>query len=604
MKKIFFLSLILSLFTIGSVLAAEPTVKVKDNAYSAKFVSQNEADPIVIEAGATKNIVIKFKNVGSINWDGSKSHFISAYTMEPRERKSVFFTSNWLSSNQTGKIGGVVKPGQTGELSINLKAPEKIGEYIEKFYLAAENYSWVQNGYFFLKIKVVPAKILVKKDSEAVVTTTPSNSATGYAINKQIWTKKTASGVGGEVIKVVMAWQNKGKNTWAKYQLTGSSNIYDSSWANKDTILSENQEVLAENFLRKEFYFKLPNKQGEYVAEFVLNIDEGKIKETMLVPLTVTADGTEVQTGEIENSVINNSGNQVINSLRLGEEPRMRVGLVAPESNFIQFRSYEDDYKVLSGGEEKGILPTRKFAVIKYEDGKYNFKGGDLEFISTNYIRLEPVNNPRAVFSVPNLIRTAKWVGPGVDFDTYRGAMEYRRGEVDEKLYVVNDLLLEDYVRGMAENSLSASQEFLKANLIAARTYAYVSRGKYPFFDVVGNTYDQLYLGVNAEKILTNVQEATTASQGMMVTYDGEVVVTPYFGNSSGTTKSWKSAWGGSNKPWLVPVICEYDKGKRMNGHGVGMSQLDAYNRAKTEGINFVELLKHYYTGVEIEKLY
>ena len=39
-------------------------------------------------------------------------------------------------------------------------------------------------------------------------------------------------------------------------------------------------------------------------------------------------------------------------------------------------------------------------------------------------------------------------------------------------------------------------------------------------------------------------------------------------------------------------------------GHGVGMSQMDASNRAKNEGLDFVDLLKYYYTGVELEKLY
>ncbi|MBP3461707.1 MAG: stage II sporulation protein D [Bacilli bacterium] len=38
------------------------------------------------------------------------------------------------------------------------------------------------------------------------------------------------------------------------------------------------------------------------------------------------------------------------------------------------------------------------------------------------------------------------------------------------------------------------------------------------------------------------------------------------------------------------------------NGHGVGMSQYGAYGMAK-EGYNYEEILKHYYTGVEIKKI-
>jgi len=45
-------------------------------------------------------------------------------------------------------------------------------------------------------------------------------------------------------------------------------------------------------------------------------------------------------------------------------------------------------------------------------------------------------------------------------------------------------------------------------------------------------------------------------------------------------------------------------KGKRQLGHGVGMSQRDASLRAKNENLNFVSLLKYYYTDVEVEQLY
>ena len=44
-----------------------------------------------------------------------------------------------------------------------------------------------------------------------------------------------------------------------------------------------------------------------------------------------------------------------------------------------------------------------------------------------------------------------------------------------------------------------------------------------------------------------------------VVTYNKEIITTPYFGNSNGMTKSFSSVWGGANKPWLVPVLTNYD---------------------------------------------
>ena len=52
-------------------------------------------------------------------------------------------------------------------------------------------------------------------------------------------------------------------------------------------------------------------------------------------------------------------------------------------------------------------------------------------------------------------------------------------------MYVVNDLLIEDYIKGMAEVNKNDLPEFVKANLVAAQNYPYASKGKYSF-DVFG----------------------------------------------------------------------------------------------------------------------
>ena len=232
----------------------------------------------------------------------------------------------------------------------------------------------------------------------------------------------------------------------------------------------------------------------------------------------------------------------------------------------------------------------------------YSFKGSGVSFRTNNPIRLEPVNDPHAIFTLMNVSGSMSWAGHG-KFNTYHGAVEYQQGQVDGEMYIINDLLLEDYVKGIRETGTTAPIEMVKANLVAARTYAYISKGKYPLFDVLGSTYDQLYLGAGSEDT-GSVGQAAEATRGMMVTYKGEIVPTPYFGNSNGYTRSWSSVWGGVNKPWLVPVRAEYDAGRRQFGHGVGMSQRDAALRAEKEGLTWQELLKYYYTGIEIEKIY
>ncbi len=582
-----FSNLVRKLLGVEIAYAAKTDLFIRDaEGYSAKYVSQSENDPVQIEAGATKTIVFKFKNNGKATWDATSGHYISAYTVEPKYRNSEFQGSNWLSVKQTAKILGKVKPGEIGELALELKAPSQIGEYIEYFYLAAENHSWLGNGYFFVKINVVP-KIVT---SVIAATATSDDS---YAGQRLILSKKSVSAAGGEEIKIIIGYQNKGNSVWKKYKLTTADNQFmDVSWLDEETVLAGEEEVLVNKFLRQTFYFRAPAKKGDYTIRFTLSIDEGKWTDELIIPVVVTADAPSSYQAP---AVIEAKP-------RLDYEPRLRVGIQAPE-NFIQFRSYEDDYNVFDGDKKMGVLDKGKFAVLKYNDGVYSFDGKILDFKAENFVRLEPQNNPHAVFYIINLNRNASWVS-SANFNQYRGAVEYRRGEIDQQMYVVNDLLLEDYAKGMAEVGRLDEIEFVKANIVAFRNYAYTHIGSYPFFDVVGNTFDQLYLGVEAEEALPNVVEAVSATRGMMVTYNDEIVTTPYFGRSNGWTRNWSDAWGGADKAWLVPVHTEYDTGWSRLGHGVGMSQRDANKRAKDLGLNYEELLKYYYTGVAVEKIY
>jgi len=614
-----FLSLFLttSLFGMSAsrVDAADPVLTIRDSGFSTKYVSQSEHDPITIEAGTTKVVTVQFKNTGTKSWINEGKNFISAYTMGPRERESVFFESGWISKQQIGRMTGTVKPGAVGELGVPLHAPMKTGTYREEFHLAAENWSWVDNGYFYLDINVVPKVVSEAKETTAT-NDTPSQAtdattiASTYEAKRIGLSKKSVEVVGGTQVSVVAIYQNIGKTNWNGYSLTSGSptslasvgaSFADHSWLNGNVILAANDTVEQSGLVRETFTFRAPSTQGDYTFTAGLQVDEQRL------------DNFDINVHVTQNAPLNyvapSFGDSAIEAVdtevpRLAEEPRIRVG-IATEGDTLQFVSYEDDYRIFNGDLDVGILPQKKIAILTYAGGVYSFSGDDVDFRTNNRIRLEPVNDQHAIFTIMNISRPMRWVGPG-DFNKYRGALEYRKGENDDTLYAVNDLFFEDYVKGMSETGRGDQFEFVKANVTAARTYAYLSKGKYPFFDVLGSTYDQLYLGYNVEVYNPQVAEAAIATRGRMVMYDGQVVTTPYFVNSSGYTKSWKSVWGGSEKPWLVPVKATYDlrDGKLQYGHGVGMSQRDANIRAKEEGLDYKALLQYYYTGVEVALMY
>src|SRR5215471_19138388 len=119
----------------------------------------------------------------------------------------------------------------------------------------------------------------------------------------------------------------------------------------------------------------------------------------------------------------------------------------------------------------------------------------------------------------------------------YRGKIEVfpnTHGSVT----VVNVIGLEDYVRGVVPNELSyPALEALKAQAIAARTYAIKNRGEFASegFDLLPTTRSQVYRGLTSETSLTS--QAVDATRGIVATYNGEPINALYTSTCGGRTE-------------------------------------------------------------------
>lgn len=122
----------------------------------------------------------------------------------------------------------------------------------------------------------------------------------------------------------------------------------------------------------------------------------------------------------------------------------------------------------------------------------------------------------------------------------YRGQIEVfanTRGT----LTVVNVLGLEDYVRGVVANELSPGSypalEALKAQAIAARTYALRNRGQFMAqgFDLLPTTRSQVYRGLASENPLAS--RAVDETRGIVATYNGEPINALYTSTCGGRTE-------------------------------------------------------------------
>ncbi len=171
---------------------------------------------------------------------------------------------------------------------------------------------------------------------------------------------------------------------------------------------------------------------------------------------------------------------------------------------------------------------------------------------------------------------------------------------VNGKLTVINDVSLEDYIRGVVPSEMPSSWELeaLKAQAIAARSYALANLGKQAKYgyDLKDNTEDQAYNGAGAETDKTN--RAVDETAGLVLTYDMKIISAYYSASAGGMTNT--NAWG-SNLPYLHSVF-SFDEEVSKNGHGVGMSQHGANNLAK-KGYNAYQILQYFYQNVKFAKL-
>jgi len=180
----------------------------------------------------------------------------------------------------------------------------------------------------------------------------------------------------------------------------------------------------------------------------------------------------------------------------------------------------------------------------------------------------------------------------------YRGDIELRRISGSD-MTVVNILSVEEYLYGVIPCEIESwsPPEALKAQAVAARTYAYSNLGKHNAcgFDLCDTSADQVYKGFSSENAATN--KAVDDTAGKCVMYNGSPASVFYFSSSGGETEDSSNVWGASF-PYLKSVEDKYESGKSYNYNWVV-----AYSASKikdilvTHGIDIGDI-----EGIEISK--
>ncbi len=145
---------------------------------------------------------------------------------------------------------------------------------------------------------------------------------------------------------------------------------------------------------------------------------------------------------------------------------------------------------------------------------------------------------------------------------SYRGFLIMkgsRKGNV-----LTNVVNLEDYLKSVVPGELSPGQfnalEALKAQAVAARTYALKNMGQYKQlgFDLVNTPRSQLYMGMSSEHPLST--RAVDETKGEVMRYRGELINALYTSTCGGKTEDVENVFSGRPAPYLKSVECTLEK--------------------------------------------
>lgn len=189
------------------------------------------------------------------------------------------------------------------------------------------------------------------------------------------------------------------------------------------------------------------------------------------------------------------------------------------------------------------------WSVVPNGSGKVNVKNPQGKVIGTysSHIRFEP--SPATSSSLLKVTNNAK---------RYRGFIVIKLATVSS-VRIVNNVVLEDYIKGIAEVPAGWPVEALKAQAVAARSYALAKMNAKASFDLYSDQRSQVYNGYEKEVswMGSSWVSAATATSGKISTYGGKPITAYYFSTCGGSTENSENVWS-SAVPYLKAQACDY----------------------------------------------
>lgn len=164
------------------------------------------------------------------------------------------------------------------------------------------------------------------------------------------------------------------------------------------------------------------------------------------------------------------------------------------------------------------------------------------------------------------------------------------------KILVVNELGVEDYLRGILCNEVAPwwPMDALKSQAIIARSYALYQKQfpKDKDFDLTSDIYSQVYGGKSSERWRTN--RAVDLTKGKILTYQGNILPAYYHAACGGHTEDASKLWN-VDLPPLKGVVCPFCLHSPHYKWQVKISLQDISSKLIVKGFKVEEI-----SGIEI----
>jgi stage II sporulation protein D len=226
------------------------------------------------------------------------------------------------------------------------------------------------------------------------------------------------------------------------------------------------------------------------------------------------------------------------------------LALMVPAQGAVQLRV------AVENGVDKLKIGSSTNAVVKDASGR---KLGNITAMNAFYA------TPSEGGVVVDKIRSgAVWIEPLAGGYVYIGDYWYRGKALvipaGKGLTAVNYVNLEQYLYSVLGSEMSASwpMEALKAQAVAARTYAIYKQQKERNapYDVSSTQSSQVYKGVASE--FSSTQSAVNGTAGQVLTYNNQLILSVFHACSGGHTENVEDVWSES-LPYLRGVQ-DYDQ--------------------------------------------